>query len=719
MKVILLAALVCAPLCLAGEDYYATGLLKLAQGNSREGYADLERALSAEDELGKKGAIAATLAVAKPAFLARPKHLYARIALAAPGARDPEETRSLYRILGDGLYDSTDIDGSARAYEQALSIPSGSTEDRDYLVYKLGWTHISRQNPDHALELWMRHLDGSLTPGPLSPLRKLLVKDSGRAWIEALYSESKDRQLPAAVAALDRDSFSEGVIAGLNRMALAEIALLAGKLSGSTEGARLRQRLLPASGLFDGAPCRALPLLEQLDAFEGEARGLLLACSVRSLSDGKNLRLLSTLLARVELKNTDRWLRARVHEKAGLRNDACADLGVLLPEQLSARELANVPAIVADVVNVCSEPLPPGLAEVVGKLFELPEAAAWRKVLVTLAESPVFGRAALAHALAAASLWRDSDLPVVLMELHSKSPENQQRIFEAFARVPIDERFSGYLARKVHRLIEKRDNAGAKALLVRYAPLGKLTARWAQRLWAALALSNPGDETAIPAADAMLEAARAGAAGQEDLESTVALQLRLRRPEVVWSNWQLLAPAVGRSKPLARALYAETLEALPGLLNAFKDRRDPALGWFARINALLDPDSACQNGRTTLPAFLRNEPLARDIVVLESIRALEREFSSIQLAGGPRLEKVLSRKISALKTKLRLGQRQTWASKLFLDAADRSISRMALELAKAIDGVGSVDAETKIVLENLSKALKGWRLTAAAEGGRS
>ncbi len=710
---------------------FAQGLLELSQNHPAAAYSTLERGFAAETDASKKAHMARLLASANPKLLTRPRQEYARFALLAATNLAAAEKQTLLRIVADALFEAGDVAGAERSYRQALALSradSGADTDREYLTYKFGWTRLSQGHPADAYQIWADWLGQSQNQS--SPLRKLLLKDSGRAWAENAMSEKPAAlALELPVSPAEATALNEGIAAGVQRSLSPDFTRLARALGSSKHRDAVIGFLLTSNELFEAEPCQALQLLDAGLVKQNEpAKRLLLACATTKKHEPLAAsHKLADLLLTFEVDGLNRWTKARVLDEAGLKPQACAEYSGLLAWQLKQADVANAPAIVADVLSACPKDkvLEPTLLAVT-TLFSAPAVATatqaspeqWTKALVGVLREPALQSIALKTLLAAKDLWQHTKLPLLALELFKQDPAAQQAIFTTYCPMPLAAGFSEYFVLRIHGLLGKGQIDRALLELGQYAPLEKIHEHWAQRLWAAAFTVAP--DKVNPAQLASSYAERLSGSADLDVEDTRALALvyaRMHDWTAIWTHWKLLSSVVEKSRELSLSLVNGSLENLTTVTATLAgEPHAPALTYLKALAALVDNAAELRQPLAHAPAPFRGQAIEKDASALAALRALEPSYANLTFKVDRSLKAKLARKIATLKTRLGAARKHSWSSRLFLEAADHSVVKMANALATSIAAVSIVNDEaTAADLKSLAGIIREWRVLDSKE----
>lgn len=707
---------------LAG-DAFVEGVTALHAGRLKEGYALLEKGFESLEPGARRGQFASLLGLARQDQLSMPRYIYARVALNENRELSDAERLRLTRLMADDLFDKGQLDVAEKAFESALTLASKDSrylDDQEYLTYKLGWVYLNYQRASEAHELWSKWL-GAQGAGKL---RRLMLKDAGRAWAESLFQNGESSFQLAVADAAERAVVVEGFLAGLRRESKPDLAVVLKRVAATPLKDDAIKALLEDGNLFTGKPCVAVEYVLASERALSQLSGETLKSYAHRCAKEAGVRVagLAALYARLNLTGIDRQPKAHVLKANGQQREACHEYGELALEALADRKLLReLPDVAASLVNDCKGELAePRVAEAALRSETLAaetkrDSKTWLPVLMAFVGGPDYSDKALNALLERKELWNGTALPALALESQRAKASRADRIFETFSSQPLTTQHRAYLAGRVRAFIDAANFASAKDWLERYLPLERADFEGA-RLWGLLRIAAPETVATgqIEETYARLLAAEAKPRA-EDARAFVYMLVDRKDWAAVWKNYGVVAPVFARDAGLLRDLVVATAENLSVLLPTLKAQEHSEVARFlVQASALLDDND--EKLALSVPSLVKALPLAKDAEALRAVRLLEKDYAALSLKLSPSLQNVLARKINGLKSKMQAAGRHKWASEAFLQAADRSVVRSAHGLADAITRLEAPDEASRQELQSLAEVIRGWKLIG---GGQS
>lgn len=460
---------------------------------------------------------------------------YAAFVLSNDDKSNAQDRPALLRIAGDGYFQSAKLTKAETFYEELAQ--SANPLDADYAAYKLGWIDMNLNQQERAFSRWRERLvKGS---GHEQYLRKSLVHDMGRAWVETDPAQPSEAEFikNLTLSASEKAAFIDGILAGLHRVK--NIATFRTELFKTEFAPAVMSGLLDRGIGLNERPCSILTWIDQpqrVKEFALASAALLPRLNscyehIRSEKDleGPLQAPLVALYEALDLHGLERLPRSGMYKDLGKSESYCREWMAIEKENFAATGKPLADALLGEASATCG----------------------------SSAERENF----IKYILANPTHFKNTALP--LLTASSLTQEERLKLGEAFLNefgpTPLDlsnansnvwiETLRQTLARKIN----SGDFNGAVELLQKYAPLEPRVTERSLELWTLIAASaQPSNPEQSKIAEkvflARLKMLPRKASAEESTD-VLTLANRFNLLKDIWEVWNKLdLDALAKSK---------------------------------------------------------------------------------------------------------------------------------------------------------------------------
>jgi predicted negative regulator of RcsB-dependent stress response len=695
-------------------DRLVSAMVALKAGRSQDAFNLLEGEFDGLTPGADRGEVAMLLTTAESSQLKKPLYIYARVALAEKTALGENQRQRLLRILGDDLFGRGDLERAREAYTRAL-VRGGNYVDREYATYKLGWTELNLGAPERAFELWKNWLTKEQNEVSGS-LRRLIIKDSARVWIEAVFAGRKRLEdLDLLVKVEEIPSLIEGVMLAVRREKTPSLDKLLIRLKNSPFYDDVVAHFIEDGGVFSAEPCQVLgyaaSMHRKLDSV-AQIGERIEACAKVALPKDKYI--LAQVYGQLQVSGLSRWPKARALKQANQMNSACIEYGRLVTDALdlpTAKVL--VPSLVTEMVDSCAGPY--AQTDTARLLFYSERVAAqtidpvWLGMLVLLLRTEHYDEASYETLVSARETWANTPVPSAAFEVAHAHSDRLEKLVEAFAGSPLSNEWTGNALFLAKTYLEHQKNDAAYALLNRYSPITQ-SGLTAVRLWAALQFSVPElAETQVIQARYLELLEQQKEVPLEDSRAVAFMLMNTNDVTTVWRRYRVIAPALTQHPALLRDLVQKSVVDLPETLSSVKQYAPNEIARYLEyVSALLV--GAAGDETVSLPKVLLQTTFAKDVSLLGAARAIEHNYAGLEFKLTPKLDRILTKYVNQLKLQIQQARRHRWSDERFLRKTDQALANAAERLSNAILKIEVPDGQSRQELAALSSLIRTWHV---------
>lgn len=725
------------------SDALVDALIRLNRGEKKQAYSILIRGFEQERDVIRKGRMALLLALANPEDVQSLRETYAAFALKNVPELAENERQKLLRIAGDKYFDQSALEKAQAAYEASLQSKEATFDDKEYSIYKLGWVYLNRNKPNEAYRMWKKWSEEHPDQGDL---RDLIIRDAGRAWSEARFSEnssSSSEPLMSKLSPKDESAYFEGLLSGYRRQARPNNLNLYNSVKGAVIYTSFLNYVLADEGLFATAPCDSLPWLESADfsKLQLEPSKKLLGQCLKISQNNQNqtsharIQKLAQLLNKIPVQGLERWPKAHAFKLAGEARLACQEYEKSIVELLAKNEhLESLPDLIENISSSCASKQTVTAEEVkmIQELFgnqkvvQLSEKdpQRWYGTLVHLVQNPTFRQTGIDTILSESKTWQKTRLPILLLEAYQDFMQAQLRIIEGFPKNPMPAPYQMALTRILKGQLAQQDLKGSRQLLEKYLPLHSQSELWAIRLWS-LWIMDTTDTTDEGLKSVKSEIAETYAqilksdktSTPKDKQALAFLWISLEDWKSIWKHWALVSGIFSEQARYSEALLTHSLplDTLDSETQSFVKKESSSKNslptYVVSVQNLLSPTPFKQApGQLEAPLLVKKSSIHKDALALSQVRMIEPLYQDLKLVVGLPGQKTVTNRVLTLKSAVQKAARHQWSNEAFLVAAQQSINRTSDQLAGALQKLSEQDKDNQQELLGLTQLVQSWRV---------
>lgn len=303
------------------------------------------------------------LAQSPASWLQQKPSVYAEFFLKKDSCVKAEDCFSLYRIAGDGHFESLRFSKASFWYEKGIADTKVDPKDREYLVYKNAWAYLNAKNPQKAFFI----LADWLNTHPSMLLREPMMTDLGRIYGEMVFVKNKDASAMLnrlkTTQPQDAKVLLEGVLKAFSRISsgnkgrelLYSILL---RNSWSQEGLEL---LFTSQVFKETTPCEVMlaePFVAKNQRSDVRWEPFLQKCAVFLSESGKKIKSqefsrLAKWMGEVPMSLMGEWGRAKMLLLSGDSFQGCIQFSQMALQVLSSENSWKT-SWLQDAINSCA-----------------------------------------------------------------------------------------------------------------------------------------------------------------------------------------------------------------------------------------------------------------------------------------------------------------------------------------------------------------------------